>query len=265
MWTGSQQRPVERLATTIDRPNGPGLLPARPMGPGTAPASTRFPAQCANHSPCRPTGPSNGRPVGPDEMVWDRPTSRAYDPGWGNGWPVGPDAGPFGPGNFEPPANPGRAAQRAVQRAPRESVTGPTGRQFPQPSPPARDTPRPPKLADAVRRKPYSVVPLDEAEKAHPDVHTIFFQVFDKSVIEDEKGRYIGSQNGLILLTTSTDPELIASLCQDPELMPEPNAIAKSLREPLPKVFPPALLGQLVTIPYHPSVTRCWGRSPGCN
>jgi type VI secretion system protein VasG len=119
-------------------------------------------------------------------------------------------------------------------------------------SPPARDTPSSPKLADAIRRKPYSVVPLDEVEKAHPDVHTIFFQVFDKSVIKYGKVRYIGSRNALILLTTSTDPELIASLCQDPELMPEPNAIAKSLREPLPKVFPPALLGQLVTFPTTP-------------
>jgi type VI secretion system protein VasG len=107
-------------------------------------------------------------------------------------------------------------------------------------------------LTEAVRRKPYSVVLLDEVEKAHPDVHEIFFQVFDKGFMEDGEGRFIDFKNTLILLTTNAGTELIASLCKDPELMPEPDAIAKSLREPLLKVFPPALLGRLVTIPYYP-------------
>ncbi len=107
-------------------------------------------------------------------------------------------------------------------------------------------------LTEAVRRKPYSVVLLDEVEKAHPDVHEIFFQVFDKGVMEDGEGRVIDFKNTLILLTTNAGTEMIASLCADPELMPEPEAIAKSLREPLLKIFPPALLGRLVTIPYYP-------------
>ncbi|MNZ08863.1 Chaperone protein ClpB [compost metagenome] len=107
-------------------------------------------------------------------------------------------------------------------------------------------------LTEAVRRKPYSVVLLDEVEKAHPDVHEIFFQVFDKGVMEDGEGRLIDFKNTLILLTTNAGTEMIASLCSDPELMPDPEAIAKSLRDPLLKVFPPALLGRLVTIPYYP-------------
>ncbi|MDW3715413.1 type VI secretion system ATPase TssH [Pseudomonas sp. 2023EL-01195] len=106
-------------------------------------------------------------------------------------------------------------------------------------------------LTEAVRRKPYSVVLLDEVEKAHPDVHEIFFQVFDKGVMEDGEGRVIDFKNTLILLTTNAGTDLIASLCNDPELMPEPEGIAKSLREPLLKIFPPALLGRLVTIPYY--------------
>jgi type VI secretion system protein VasG len=107
-------------------------------------------------------------------------------------------------------------------------------------------------LTEAVRRKPYSVVLLDEVEKAHPDVHEIFFQVFDKGVMEDGEGRSINFRNTLILLTTNAGTEMIAGLCKDPELMPEPEGIAKALREPLLKIFPPALLGRLVAIPYYP-------------
>jgi type VI secretion system protein VasG len=107
-------------------------------------------------------------------------------------------------------------------------------------------------LTEAVRRKPYSVVLLDEVEKAHPDVHEIFFQVFDKGVMEDGEGRQIDFKNTLILLTTNAGTDMIAGLCKDPELMPEPDGIAKALREPLLKIFPPALLGRLVTIPYYP-------------
>jgi type VI secretion system protein VasG len=93
---------------------------------------------------------------------------------------------------------------------------------------------------------------LDEVEKAHSDVHEIFFQVFDKGVMEDGEGRSIDFKNTLILLTTNAGTELIASMCKDPELMPEPEGMAKALREPLLKIFPPALLGRLVTIPYFP-------------
>lgn len=107
-------------------------------------------------------------------------------------------------------------------------------------------------LTEAVRRKPYSVVLLDEVEKAHPDVHEIFFQVFDKGVMEDGEGRSIDFRNTMILLTTNAGTDMIMDLCADPDLIPEPDAIAKALREPLLKIFPPALLGRLVVIPYYP-------------
>lgn len=107
-------------------------------------------------------------------------------------------------------------------------------------------------LTEAVRRRPYSVVLLDEVEKAHPDVHEIFFQVFDKGWMEDGEGRVINFKNTLILLTTNAGTELITSLCKDPDLMPDAEGMAKALREPLLKVFPPALLGRLVVIPYYP-------------
>ena len=107
-------------------------------------------------------------------------------------------------------------------------------------------------LTEAVRRKPYSVILLDEVEKAHPDVHEIFFQVFDKGWMEDAEGRYINFRNTLILLTTNVGTDLIMSLCKDPELMPDLEGLTTALRQPLLKVFPPALLGRLVAIPYYP-------------
>ncbi|MFY1665678.1 type VI secretion system ATPase TssH [Pseudomonas sp. Pseu.R1] len=107
-------------------------------------------------------------------------------------------------------------------------------------------------LTEAVRRKPYSVVLLDEVEKAHPDVHEIFFQVFDKGVMEDGEGRVIDFKNTLILLTTNAGTELISHLCKDAHSVPDPDDIAKALRQPLLEIFPPALLGRLVTIPYYP-------------
>ncbi|MGS4946430.1 type VI secretion system ATPase TssH [Meridianimarinicoccus sp. RP-17] len=107
-------------------------------------------------------------------------------------------------------------------------------------------------LTEAVRRKPYSVVLLDEVEKAHPDVHELFFQVFDKGVMEDGEGRRIDFRNTLILLTSNAGSDLIMDMCADPDLMPEPDGIAKALRDPLLKIFPAALLGRLVTIPYYP-------------
>jgi len=107
-------------------------------------------------------------------------------------------------------------------------------------------------LTEAVRRRPYSVILLDEVEKAHPDLHEIFFQVFDKGWMEDAEGRFIDFKNTIILLTSNVGTELIMNLCKDPELMPDAEGIAKALREPLLKVFPAALLGRLVTIPYYP-------------
>ncbi len=107
-------------------------------------------------------------------------------------------------------------------------------------------------LTEAVRRKPYSVVLLDEIEKAHPDVHEIFFQVFDKGVMEDGEGRMINFKNTVIILTSNAGSDLVMSMTRDPELLPEPDQIAKALREPLLKVFPAALLGRLQVIPYYP-------------
>jgi type VI secretion system protein VasG len=107
-------------------------------------------------------------------------------------------------------------------------------------------------LTEAVRRKPYSVVLLDEVEKAHPDVHELFFQVFDKGWMEDGEGRLIDFRNTLILLTTNAGTELITHLCAGHDAMPGPDAIATALRAPLLQVFPPALLGRVVTIPYYP-------------
>ena len=106
-------------------------------------------------------------------------------------------------------------------------------------------------LTEAVRRRPYSVVLLDEVEKAHPDVHEIFFQVFDKGWMEDGEGRKIDFKNTLILLTTNVGSELIMNMCSDPDLMPEPEGIAAALRKPMLEVFPAALLGRLVMIPYY--------------
>ena len=90
-------------------------------------------------------------------------------------------------------------------------------------------------------------------------MHEIFFQVFDKGWMEDGEGRFIDFKNTLILLTTNAGTELIASLCKDPDLMPDPN-MATALREPLLKVFPPALLGRLVVIPYYPLNDEMLGR-----
>ncbi|BCQ26373.1 type VI secretion system ATPase TssH [Caballeronia sp. NK8] len=106
-------------------------------------------------------------------------------------------------------------------------------------------------LTEAVRRRPYSVVLLDEFEKAHPDVHKLFFQVFDKGRMEDGEGREIDFSNTLILLTTNVGTELITHLCGGREA-PAPEDIARSLREPLLEAFPPALLGRVAVIPYYP-------------
>jgi type VI secretion system protein VasG len=107
-------------------------------------------------------------------------------------------------------------------------------------------------LTEAVRRRPYSVVLLDEIEKAHPDVHEIFFQVFDKGWMEDGEGRYIDFKNTVIILTSNVGSELIAGMCRDPELVPPPDALAKAVRQPLLEKFPAALLGRLVVVPYFP-------------
>jgi type VI secretion system protein VasG len=115
-------------------------------------------------------------------------------------------------------------------------------------------------LTEAVRRKPHSVVLLDEVEKAHPDVHEIFFQVFDKGQMEDGEGQLIDFRNTLIILTTNIGTDLIARLCNAAAGVPDPEAIAAALREPLLRTFPPALLGRLVVIPYYPLNDSTLGR-----
>lgn len=107
-------------------------------------------------------------------------------------------------------------------------------------------------LTEAVRRRPYSVVLLDEVEKAHPDVHEMFFQVFDKGYMDDSEGRHIDFKNTLILLTSNVGTDLITSLSEDEEMKPDPEVLAQTLRPELLKVFPPALLGRLVVLPYYP-------------
>lgn len=107
-------------------------------------------------------------------------------------------------------------------------------------------------LTEAVRRRPYSVVLLDEIEKAHPDVHEIFFQVFDKGWMEDGEGRHIDFRNTVIIMTSNVGTDLVMQLCEDPTLRPDPESLAAALREPLLKVFAPALLGRLVVVPYYP-------------
>ena len=115
-------------------------------------------------------------------------------------------------------------------------------------------------LTEAVRRRPYSVVLLDEVEKAHPDVHELFFQVFDKGRMEDGEGRMIDFKNTIILLTSNAGSELVMNMCKDPELLPDPESLATALQEPLMKIFPPALLGRLVTIPYYPLSAEMMGK-----
>jgi type VI secretion system protein VasG len=107
-------------------------------------------------------------------------------------------------------------------------------------------------LTEAVRRRPYSVVLLDEVEKAHPDVHEMFFQVFDKGYMDDSEGRHIDFKNTLILLTSNVGTDLITSVSEDEEMKPEAEALAQTLRPELLKVFPPALLGRLIVLPYYP-------------
>ena len=107
-------------------------------------------------------------------------------------------------------------------------------------------------LTEAVRRRPYSVVLLDEVEKAHPDVLELFFQVFDKGVMEDGEGRQIDFKNTIIILTTNAGTDTIMKLTADPETLPFPDAMAKALKPELDGVFKPAFLGRMVIVPYYP-------------
>ena len=108
------------------------------------------------------------------------------------------------------------------------------------------------KLTEAVRRKPYSVVLLDEIEKAHPDVHEVFFQVFDKGVMEDGEGRLIDFKNTLIILTSNVGSEELMDLADATEGVPDVETAQQTLRPALLNVFPAALLGRMIITPYYP-------------
>jgi type VI secretion system protein VasG len=107
-------------------------------------------------------------------------------------------------------------------------------------------------LTEAVRRKPYSVVLLDEMEKAHPGVQDVFYQVFDKGTMTDGEGREIDFRNTVIIMTSNAGTNLISRLCADPDAVPEADALAAALRPELLKHFKPAFLGRTTVVPYFP-------------
>ncbi len=107
-------------------------------------------------------------------------------------------------------------------------------------------------LTEAVRRRPYSVVLLDEVEKAHPDVLEMFYQVFDKGVMEDAEGREIDFKNTIIILTTNACTDAMVRMCADPETTPDPENLVRALKPELNKIFKPAFLGRMLIVPYYP-------------
>ena len=107
-------------------------------------------------------------------------------------------------------------------------------------------------LTEAVRRRPYSVVLLDEVEKAHPDVLELFYQVFDKGMMEDGEGRQIDFKNNIIILTSNACTDQMMKLCADPETAPSPQGLVQAMKPELNKIFKPAFLGRMVVVPYYP-------------
>jgi type VI secretion system protein VasG len=107
-------------------------------------------------------------------------------------------------------------------------------------------------LTEAVRRKPYSIVLLDEVEKSHPDVQEIFYQVFDKGMLQDDKGEEINFKNTIIILTSNVGTDTIMKVCADPDTRPDHEGLAKAMWPDLLKVFKPALLGRMSIVPYFP-------------
>jgi len=109
-------------------------------------------------------------------------------------------------------------------------------------------------LTEAVRRNPYSVVLLDEIEKAHPDVLEMFFQVFDKGTLDDAEGREIDFRHALIILTSNVGSSAVMQACLNKreQELPDANALSEMLRPQLYKSFKPAFLGRVKVIPYYP-------------
>jgi type VI secretion system protein VasG len=107
-------------------------------------------------------------------------------------------------------------------------------------------------LTEAVRRRPYSVLLLDEMEKAHPGVQDVFFQVFDKGNMKDGEGRDIDFKNTVIIMTSNAGTDLITKLFADSETAPDAAGLAEALRPELMKYFRPAFLGRVTLVPYFP-------------
>lgn len=107
-------------------------------------------------------------------------------------------------------------------------------------------------LTEAVRRRPYSVVLLDEIEKAHSDVIELFYQVFDKGSLEDGEGREIDFKNTVIIMTSNVGTDLMTKLCADPVRLPAPDDLIEKLRPTLLRAFKPAFLGRAIVVPYYP-------------
>ena len=121
-------------------------------------------------------------------------------------------------------------------------------------------------LTEAVRRRPYSVVLLDEMEKAHPGVQDVFFQVFDKGNMKDGEGRDIDFKNTVIIMTSNAGTDLITKLFADPETAPDALGLAEALRPELSKYFKPAFLGRVTIVPYFPLAGQpSSARSSRCN
>ncbi len=115
-------------------------------------------------------------------------------------------------------------------------------------------------LTEAVRRKPYSVVLLDEVEKAHPDVHELFFQVFDKGWMEDGQGTRVDFKNTIILLTSNAGSDVLMHLCEGGKQLPPAAELQAAIRPALLQVFPAALVGRMSVIPYYPLSDSMLGR-----
>ncbi len=115
-------------------------------------------------------------------------------------------------------------------------------------------------LTEAVRRRPYSVVLLDEMEKAHSGVQDVFYQVFDKGILRDGEGRNIDFENSLIIMTSNAGTDTLMALCADPETMPSPEGLTEALHPELLKTFKPAFLGRVTVVPYFPLSDEIMGQ-----
>jgi type VI secretion system protein VasG len=108
------------------------------------------------------------------------------------------------------------------------------------------------RLTEAVRQRPYSVVLLDEVEKSHPDVMNLFYQVFDKGVLNDGEGREIDFRNTVVILTSNLASEVLVEMCGATDTPPEPDELVEAIRPKLRERFKPALLARMTIVPFYP-------------